>query len=127
VVTDVVKAMAKIQDASRRIADINSNIDAIALQTNILALHAAVEAAGAGEQGRAFGVVASEVRSLSPCSATAAREIKQLIGTNTDLTSQGGAAVQRAGRSMSELVEHAGRFARCQARWSTPLGSRPRA
>ncbi len=110
VVAEVVQTMTKIQDASRRIADINNTIDSIAFQTNILALNAAVEAARAGEQGRGFAVVASEVRSLARRSAMAAREIKHLIGANAELTTQGATAVQRAGLSMDELVEHAGQI-----------------
>jgi methyl-accepting chemotaxis protein len=106
-VDDVVRTMSRMQEASRRIGDINSTIDAIAFQTNILALNAAVEAARAGEQGRGFAVVASEVRSLAQRSATAAREIKGLISSNTELTGQGAAAVQRAGGTMGELVAQA--------------------
>ncbi|MBQ4797201.1 methyl-accepting chemotaxis protein, partial [Pectobacterium versatile] len=77
---NVVETMDSITASSRKIADITSVINGIAFQTNILALNAAAEAARAGEQGRGFAVVASEVRSLAQRSASAAREIKELIG-----------------------------------------------
>jgi methyl-accepting chemotaxis protein len=81
--------MEAINVSSKKIADIIGVIDGIAFQTNILALNAAVEAARAGEQGRGFAVVASEVRSLAGRSATAAKEIKTLIGASVDNVSQG--------------------------------------
>ncbi|KAG1077394.1 hypothetical protein G6F40_017094 [Rhizopus arrhizus] len=71
--------MAVINASSRRIVDIIGVIDGIAFQTNILALNAAVEAARAGAHGRGFAVVATEIRELSQRSASAAKEIKQLI------------------------------------------------
>jgi methyl-accepting chemotaxis protein len=80
-------------------------IDSIAFQTNILALNAAVEAARAGEQGRGFAVVASEVRSLAQRSATAAREIKDLIHASVNRVSHGSALVDQAGQTMGEIVE----------------------
>ena len=78
-VSTVVHTMTGISESSKKIAEIIGVIDNIAFQTNILALNAAVEAARAGEQGRGFAVVASEVRSLAQRSATASKEIRQLI------------------------------------------------
>jgi len=104
VVQRVVETMKGINESSRKIADIISVIDGIAFQTNILALNAAVEAARAGEQGRGFAVVASEVRSLAGRSAEAAKEIKLLIGASVQRVEQGGALVDQAGVTMSEVV-----------------------
>ncbi len=104
VVTQVVATMDDIHQSSRKIADIIGVIDGIAFQTNILALNAAVEAARAGEQGRGFAVVASEVRTLAQRSATAAREIKQLIGTSVERVEAGSQLVHDAGTTMQEIV-----------------------
>ncbi|MDY0107345.1 MAG: methyl-accepting chemotaxis protein [Giesbergeria sp.] len=105
VVAQVVQTMKGINDSSRRIADIISVIDGIAFQTNILALNAAVEAARAGDQGRGFAVVASEVRNLAGRSADAAKEIKELIGTSVERVEAGSALVDRAGTTMTEVVQ----------------------
>jgi len=104
VVAQVVQTMKGINESSRKISDIISVIDGIAFQTNILALNAAVEAARAGEQGRGFAVVASEVRSLAGRSADAAKEIKALIGTSVERVEAGSALVDRAGTTMTEVV-----------------------
>jgi methyl-accepting chemotaxis protein len=104
VVAQVVETMKGIEESSRRINDIIGTIDGIAFQTNILALNAAVEAARAGEQGRGFAVVASEVRSLAQRSADAAKEIKGLIGTSVERVGHGTALVDKAGSTMTEVV-----------------------
>ncbi len=104
VVGDVVQTMGSIKESSRKIVDIIGVIDGIAFQTNILALNAAVEAARAGEQGRGFAVVASEVRSLAQRSASAAKEIKTLIGDSVSKVDAGGKLVDEAGVTMSEIV-----------------------
>jgi methyl-accepting chemotaxis protein len=105
VVSEVVSTMGSINESSKKIVDIISVIDGIAFQTNILALNAAVEAARAGEQGRGFAVVASEVRSLAQRSASAAKEIKELINNSVDKVEQGSRLVDQAGSTMSEVVD----------------------
>ncbi len=111
VVGQVVETMKEINTSSRKIADIIGVIDGIAFQTNILALNAAVEAARAGEQGRGFAVVASEVRSLAGRSAEAAKEIKQLINASVDRVEHGTALVDRAGVTMTDVVNSIRRVA----------------
>jgi methyl-accepting chemotaxis protein len=105
VVSNVVTTMASIRASSRKIEDIIGVIDGIAFQTNILALNAAVEAARAGEQGRGFAVVASEVRNLAQRSAQAAKEIKGLIGDSVGQVDAGSALVDKAGRTMEQIVQ----------------------
>jgi len=104
VVSQVVTTMGSINDSSRKVVDIISVIDGIAFQTNILALNAAVEAARAGEQGRGFAVVASEVRNLAARSASAAREIKELISSSVEQVDAGARLVAQAGATMDEVV-----------------------
>ena len=107
VISEVVDTMREIHGSSRKIADIISVIDGIAFQTNILALNAAVEAARAGEQGRGFAVVAGEVRALAQRSATAAREIKSLIGESVQRVESGTMVVESAGKTIQALVINA--------------------
>ncbi|MBA4175797.1 MAG: methyl-accepting chemotaxis protein [Leptothrix sp. (in: Bacteria)] len=109
VVGRVVGTMQDITASSRKIGDIIGVIDAIAFQTNILALNAAVEAARAGEQGRGFAVVASEVRSLAQRSASAAKEIKGLIGESVAKVEAGSQLVDDAGKSMADIVSQVAR------------------
>ncbi|QDZ29979.1 methyl-accepting chemotaxis protein [Noviherbaspirillum sp. UKPF54] len=104
VVAQVVRTMESIHASARQIVDIIGVIDGIAFQTNILALNAAVEAARAGEQGRGFAVVASDVRNLAQRSASAAKEIKSLIGASVEQAENGSALAGQAGATMREIV-----------------------
>ena len=103
-VSEVVVTMSAINASAKKIENIISVIDGIAFQTNILALNAAVEAARAGEQGRGFAVVAGEVRNLAQRSASAAKEIKELIADSVSKTAEGTKQVESAGNTMQEVV-----------------------
>ena len=104
VVASAVDAMSRIEQSSRKIADIIGIIDEIARQTNLLALNAAVEAARAGDAGRGFAVVASEVRNLAQRSSQAAKDIKDLITNSSSQIKDGVELVNRAGASLTEIV-----------------------
>jgi len=103
-VRGVVETMQNISQSSAKVAEIVGVIEGIAFQTNILALNAAVEAARAGEQGRGFSVVAAEVRSLAQRSASAAKEIGQLINGSVGQVAHGAKQVEDAGRTMDDIV-----------------------
>jgi methyl-accepting chemotaxis protein len=105
VVAQAVRAMSRIEESSTKISDIIGVIDEIARQTNLLALNAAVEAARAGDAGRGFAVVASEVRNLAQRSSEAAKDIKSLIVNSTTQVQEGVDLVNRAGKSLGEIVE----------------------
>jgi methyl-accepting chemotaxis protein len=97
---DILQGSNKViqtMDAMHEIANKISIIGDIAFQTNILALNAAVEAARAGDHGRGFGVVASEVGKLADRSKLAAAEINQLTKTSTF-------NAEEAGKLMNNIV-----------------------
>ncbi len=100
----VLKSMEQINSSSGQIQEIIGVIDGISFQTNILALNAAVEAARAGEHGKGFAVVAGEVRALAQRSATAAREIKQLIEKSVNHSMEGISMVQDAREKVHQSV-----------------------
>jgi methyl-accepting chemotaxis protein len=80
---------------SEQIGDIVKVIDRIAEQTNLLALNAAIEAARAGEHGRGFAVVASEIRKLADGSVQATKEIAAHITSTQSVIREVVTAMQR--------------------------------
>jgi len=101
----MVGTIGQISSSSSKISEITGVIEGIAFQTNILALNAAVEAARAGEQGRGFAVVASEVRSLAQRSATAAKEIKELISSSVTTIQDGANQAAEVSATMAQVKQ----------------------
>tara|TARA_R110002020_G_scaffold39991_3_gene118315 strand:+ start:4390 stop:5898 length:1509 start_codon:yes stop_codon:yes gene_type:complete len=102
-VTEAIAAMGKIENSSKKITQIISVIDEISFQTNLLALNAGVEAARAGEAGRGFAVVAQEVRELAQRSASAAKEIKELIEASFADVLKGVSLVNKTGEALTSI------------------------
>ncbi|WP_242468500.1 methyl-accepting chemotaxis protein [Burkholderia plantarii] len=102
---EMVDTILQISGSSGKISEITGTIEGIAFQTNTLALNAAVEAARAGEQGRGFAVVASEVRTLAQRSASAAKEIKELIASSVTLIEGGAGQANHVSEKMGHVRE----------------------
>ena len=88
-------AMAAVQQSSARANDVIEVIDLVAFQTNILSINASIEAAHAGPAGRGFAVVATEIRRLAERAAEAARDVRKIIGENSEALGEGAASARR--------------------------------
>jgi methyl-accepting chemotaxis protein len=95
--------IGKLSRAAQEIGDVVKLITAIAEQTNLLALNATIEAARAGEAGRGFAVVASEVKSLASQTAKATDEISSHISGMQGATQESVAAIKEIGGTISQI------------------------
>lgn len=103
-IRSLVSSMDEISKDSKKIEEIITVIDDIAFQTNLLALNAAVEAARAGEQGKGFAVVAEAVRNLAQRSASAAKDITDLIKSSVEKIERGSHQAGQSGQVLGEIV-----------------------
>ena len=100
---DDIAALARV---AQRIGDVVKLIQDIAEQTNLLALNATIEAARAGEAGRGFAVVASEVKSLAVQTAKATGEITKEISSVQSSTGDAVAAIRAITQRMQDINAH---------------------
>jgi methyl-accepting chemotaxis protein len=102
--SSLIQAMEEVSGDSRKIGDIIGTVNDVAFHTNLLALNASVEAARAGEHGKGFAVVAGEVRSLAQRSASAAKEIKDLIEGTVQRIQNGDEMMKKSAESLEKLT-----------------------
>jgi methyl-accepting chemotaxis protein len=97
--------ITELSSAASRIGDVVKMITAIAEQTNLLALNATIEAARAGEAGRGFAVVASEVKALASQTAKATDEIGTQIAAMQTATQDSVGAIKEIGGTIGRIAE----------------------
>lgn len=101
---ELLEIMKSISHYAEEIVKINSTIEDIAFQTNILALNASVEASRAGAAGKGFAVVAEEVRNLAAKSGEASNSTAELIGQTVRTINSGTAAANATAEMLNEVV-----------------------
>lgn len=102
---EMVEAMNRINETSKKIGNIISEIESIASQTNLLSLNASIEAARAGEAGRGFSVVADQIRQLAEQSSKSAVDTRALIEGTMQEVENGNKVAGRAAASIETVVE----------------------
>src|SRR5690242_18538049 len=105
------KQIQGLADAAQKVGDVVKLITDIAEQTNLLALNATIEAARAGEAGKGFAVVASEVKNLANQTAHATEEISQQVATIQGETKTAVAAIQGISTIVGEINQIASAIA----------------
>lgn len=102
---ELMDAMQRISETSKKIENIIFDIESIASQTNLLSLNAAIEAARAGEAGKGFAVVAEQIRMLADESAKSAVDTRTLIEGAINEIEEGNQVAQKAADSMEAVVQ----------------------
>ena len=99
-------AMSELEIASNKVSGLVDMMNDIAFQTNILSVNAAIEAANAGEHGRSFAIVSTEVRQLAGKSADAARDARTLIEESFLKISVSATSLSRSSELLTNLASN---------------------
>jgi methyl-accepting chemotaxis protein len=111
VATQAMQEIGSLAAASEKIGEVVGLIQSIAGQTNLLALNATIEAARAGDAGKGFTVVASEVKALAEQTAKATKEIAGQVGKIQAETGTAVSRIEDIARTISEISQLSGHVA----------------
>jgi methyl-accepting chemotaxis protein len=120
------RAMGAIRASTERMTTAVGAVQAMAIQTNLLSLNAAIEAAKAGAQGKGFAVVADEVRKLAERSAQSTREIRGLLEDVDTVVLQGAEAVGESVAALQALADHITNLAAASDQIASAMASQMR-
>jgi methyl-accepting chemotaxis protein len=104
----IAQSILGLAEQAQAIGEIIAAVNDIAEQTNLLALNAAIEASRAGEHGRGFTVVASEIKALAEQSKKATGQVRQILGEIQRATNGAVIATERGTRSVDDAIRSAG-------------------
>ncbi|WP_125075865.1 methyl-accepting chemotaxis protein [Pseudoxanthomonas sp. SGT-18] len=96
-------AMRQVEERAARAGEVIEVIDSVAFQTNILSINAGIEAAHAGEAGRGFAVVASEIRRLAERAASAARDVRAIVGGTVEALGESAESARHTGEMLAGI------------------------
>jgi methyl-accepting chemotaxis protein len=102
------RVIEKLDESARKIDSVIGVIDGVADETNLLALNAAIIAAQAGEHGRAFAVVAGQIKELANRVLASTKEVAELVRAVQQESSDASGAIARGSESVQRGVELAG-------------------
>ncbi len=107
-VESIAESILALAEQAQAIGEIIATVNDIAEQTNLLALNAAIEASRAGEHGRGFSVVASEVKALADQSKKATAQVRQILGEIQKATNSAVMATEEGTKTVSAAIKVVG-------------------
>jgi methyl-accepting chemotaxis protein len=102
----IAESMVRLSEQGQTIGQIIATVEDLAGQSNLLAVNAAIEAAKAGEQGKGFGVVAQEVKSLAEQSRQATDRVRTILGDIQKATTAAAMATEQGGKAVEAGARH---------------------